>query len=89
MSVIKPLTAGILLGTVGVKILTSREAKNVYAHMTAAVLHGKDACVKQAQVLKENCDDIYQRAVDIKEKNQKYEEDCMIKHVDKGAAAEA
>ena len=39
--------AGVLFGTAGLKILSSKEAKNVYAHTTAAVLRAKD-CVMQA-----------------------------------------
>ena len=36
--------AGVLFGTAGLKILSSKEAKTVYAHTTAAVLRAKD-CV--------------------------------------------
>ena len=39
--------AGVLFGTAGLKILSSKEAKSVYAHTTAAVLRAKD-CVMQA-----------------------------------------
>ena len=38
--------AGVLFGTAGLKILSSKEAKTVYAHTTAAVLRAKD-CVMQ------------------------------------------
>ena len=37
---------GVLFGTAGIKILTSRDAKNLYTHVTAAVLRMKD-CVMQ------------------------------------------
>ena len=33
--------AGLLFGTAGLKILTSKDAKKVYAHTTAAVLRAK------------------------------------------------
>lgn len=36
--------AGVLLGTAGLKMLGSKDAKKVYAHTTAAVLRAKD-CV--------------------------------------------
>ena len=34
--------AGLLFGTAGLKILTSKDAKKVYAHTTAAALRAKD-----------------------------------------------
>ena len=36
--------AGTLFGTAGIKVLTSKDAKKVYANCTAAVLRAKD-CV--------------------------------------------
>lgn len=39
--------AGVLLGTAGLKMLGSKDAKKVYAHTTAAVLRAKD-CVMTA-----------------------------------------
>ena len=34
--------AGVLFGTVGLKILGSKDAQKVYAHTTAAALRAKD-----------------------------------------------
>ena len=39
--------AGVLFGTAGLKILSSKDAKKVYSHTTAAVLRAKD-CVMYA-----------------------------------------
>ena len=64
---------GFLFGTAGVSILSSRDAKKVYTHCTAAVLRGKDSVMKTAATIKENCDDIYADAKDINDK--RYEED--------------
>ena len=50
--------AGVLFGTAGLKILSSKEAKSVYAHTTAAVLRAKD-CVMQAVTAVEGADDVY------------------------------
>lgn len=36
--------AGLLFGTAGIKLLTSKDAKKLYTHTTAAVLRAKD-CV--------------------------------------------
>lgn len=58
---------GVLFGTAGISILSSKEAKNVYTHCTAAVMRGKDSVIKQAAVLRENCRDISADASDINE----------------------
>lgn len=80
---------GVVAGTIGVHILSSREAKTVYAHVGAAVLHGKDDIVKQGQILKENCQDIGARAKEINEAGYASEKENMIKHVyEKQAEAE-
>ena len=59
---------GVLFGTAGVAILSSKDAKNVYTHCTAAVLRGKDSVMKTAATVKEKCGDIHEDAVDINEK---------------------
>ena len=59
---------GVLFGTAGVAILSSKDAKTVYTHCTAAVLRGKDSVMKTAAAIKENCGDIHEDAVDINEK---------------------
>lgn len=64
---------GALFGTAGVAILTSKDAKKVYTHGTAAVLRGKDCIMKNATSLKENCSDIYEDATDINEKRYQAE----------------
>lgn len=59
------LAYGFLLGTAGVRLLTSEDAKKVYTHLTAAVLRGTDAVIETATTLKENCEDIYADAKEI------------------------
>ena len=59
---------GVLFGTAGVAILSSKDAKTVYTHCTAAVLRGKDSVMKTAAAIKENCGDIHEDAIDINEK---------------------
>ena len=34
--------AGVLFGTAGIKLLSSKDAKKVYAHITAAALRAKE-----------------------------------------------
>lgn len=69
---------GVLFGTAGISILSSKDAKKAYTHVTAAVLRGKDDVVKKATVLKENCSDIYADAGDINEKRAEAEEARII-----------
>ncbi len=58
---------GVLMGTAGVAVLSSKDAKKAYTHCTAAVLRGKDSVMKTAANMKENCGDIYADAKDINE----------------------
>lgn len=80
MSWVKPrfLLYGFLLGTAGVKILSSRDAKTAYTHVTAAVMRGADSVMKDAQVLKENCQDIGADAREINEKRAREAEARQI-----------
>ncbi|MBR1759337.1 MAG: hypothetical protein IJ744_11540 [Lachnospiraceae bacterium] len=65
---VKLLGYGFLLGTAGVKILGSKDAKKVYTHVTAAVMRGVDSVVETANVIKENCEDIGAEAKQINER---------------------
>ena len=44
---------GVLFGTAGIKILTSRDAKKVYAFTTAAALRAKEAVMTTATNIRE------------------------------------
>ena len=50
--------AGVLFDTAGLKILSSRDAKKVYVHTTAAVLRAKDCVMAAATSVKEGAEDI-------------------------------
>jgi len=56
---------GFLIGTAGVSILSSRDAKKAYTHITAAAKRGGDSVMKTFTTLKENCEDINEDANDI------------------------
>ena len=58
---------GVLFGTAGVKILSSKDAKKAYTHATAAVLRAKECVMTAATTLKENTDDILADAKEINE----------------------
>ena len=57
--------AGVLFGTAGIMLLTSRDAKKVYSHGTAAVLRAKDCIMKTVTNVQENASDIYAEAKQI------------------------
>ena len=59
---------GVLFGTAGLKILSSREAKKVYTHTTAAALRAKEDIMKTVTSIKECAGDIVADAVEINEK---------------------
>lgn len=61
--------AGVLFGTAGIKILTSKDAKKLYTGCTAAVLRAKDCIMKTATSLQENAEDIYAEAKGINEES--------------------
>ena len=59
---------GVLMGTAGINILTSDDAKKVYVQGTAAALRGKEEVMTTVTTLRENCEDIYAEALEINEK---------------------
>lgn len=59
--------AGVLFGTAGVKLLSSKDAKKVYTQCTAAVLRAKECVMKVATNVQENAEDIYAEAQQINE----------------------
>lgn len=69
---------GTLFGLEGIKILSSRDAKKVYAHCTAGVLRAKDNVLDQVTTLQENCTDIYEEAKTINEERVNKESEEVI-----------
>ncbi len=59
--------AGVLFGTAGIKMLSSKDAKKVYTHTTAAVLRAKDSVMETVTTVRENAEDIYADAKAINE----------------------
>ena len=58
---------GVLFGTAGVKLLSSKDAKKFYTNCTAAVLRAKDSLMKTATTVQENAGDILAEAQQINE----------------------
>ena len=63
--------AGLALGTLGLKILTSNEAKKVYANSVAAGLRAKDSVLATADKVQASSTDILAEANEINEKRDK------------------
>lgn len=59
--------AGVLFGTAGIKLLSSKDAKKLYTNCTAAVLRAKECVMKTATTIQANAEDIYAEAQQINE----------------------
>lgn len=59
--------AGVIFGTAGVKLLSSKDAKKLYTNCTAAVLRTKDCVMKTVTAVQENAEDIYAEAQQMNE----------------------
>lgn len=66
--------AGVLFGTAGVKLLSSKDAKKLYTSCTAAVLRAKKCVMKTVTTVQENCEDIYADAKQMNEEREQNEE---------------
>ena len=75
--------AGVLFGTAGIKILSSKDAKKVYTHCTAAALRAKECMMKTVTSIQENAEDIYAEAQQINE--DRAAEEAAAKFEDKAA----
>ena len=65
---------GVLFGTAGIKVLSSKDAKKVYTGCTAAVLRAKECVMKTVTIIQENATDIYEGAKEINEERAAAEE---------------
>lgn len=74
---IAAFAGGVLFGTAGIKILSSKDAKKVYTHTTAAALRAKDSVMTTYTVVKENAGDILADAKEINEKRAAHSEEVI------------
>ena len=58
---------GVLFGTAGLKILSSREAKKVYTYTTAAALRAKEDVMTTVTTIRETAGDILADAKELNE----------------------
>ena len=78
--------AGVLFGTAGIKVLSSKDAKKVYTNCTAAVLRAKECVMNTVTTVQENAEDIYAEAKQInddrKSAEEVYEDDSEVESED-------
>lgn len=80
---VRMIIYGFLLGTAGVKALSSKSAKKVYTKATAVALKGIDETMKTAETIKENCEDILAEAKEINAQEEKEEKEEIIEDTSK------
>ena len=78
MKKVSLFAAGVLFGTVGVKLLSSKDAKKVYAHTTAAALRAKESVMTTATAVRESADDIYAEAKAIHDQRAQAEGEAVV-----------
>ena len=78
--------AGVLFGTAGIKLLSSKDAKKAYTHCTAAILRAKECVMKTATAIQENAEDIYAEALQMNEDRVARENEAFMD--EEGAAEE-
>ena len=66
---------GVLFGSAGIKLLSSKDAKKVYTHTTAAVLRMKNSVMETVTCVQENAADVLAAAKEINE--QRDQEDAV------------
>ena len=69
---------GTLFGSAGLKLLGSKDARKVYAHVTAAALRCKDQVMRDVEIVQENGSDILADAKQINADREKAAEEAFI-----------
>ncbi len=69
---------GVLFGTAGVKLLSSKDAKKVYTDCTAAALRVKDCVMKVVTTVQENAEDVIAEAKMINEERAVREAEVKV-----------
>ena len=79
---------GMAASTLGIKALTSKCAKKVYTHTTAAALRGKEAVMENVTKIRECCGDIAADARALNEKNAQEQAEDIIEDTYEEVTAE-
>ena len=69
---------GVLFGSAGFKLLSSKDAKKAYTHMTAAALRVQESVMETVTSVQENAADILASAKEINEQRAKAEEATSV-----------
>ena len=69
---------GVLFGYAGFKLLSSKDAKKAYTHMTAAALRVQESVMETVTSVQENAADILASAKEINEQRAKAEEATSV-----------
>ena len=69
---------GVLFGSAGFKLLSSKDAKKAYTHMTAAALRVQESVMETVTSVQENATDILASAKEINEQRAKAEEATSV-----------
>ena len=69
---------GVLFGSAGFKLLSSKDAKKAYTHMTAAALRVQESVMETVTSVQENAADILAAAKEINEQRAKAEEATSV-----------
>lgn len=69
---------GVLFGTAGIRVLSSRDAKKCYTSAAAAVLRAKDSVMETVTTVRENCGDILNDAKEINAERAAADADAVI-----------
>ena len=69
---------GVLFGSAGFKLLSSKDAKKAYTHMTAAALRVQESVMETVTSVQENAADILASAKEINVQRAKAEEATSV-----------
>lgn len=67
---------GVIFGTAGIKLLSSKDAKKLYVNTTAAVLRARESVLHTATTVQENAEDILAEAQQLNDRMSRHEEIC-------------
>ena len=78
---------GVLFGSAGIKLLSSKDAKKIYTHTTAAALRMKETVMDTVAAVQENAGEILAEAKELHE--QRTAQDEVVEDAAEEAGAKA
>ena len=78
---------GVLFGSAGIKLLSSKDAKKIYTHTTAAALRMKETVMDTVAAVQENAGDMLAEAKELNE--QRTAQDEVVEDAAEEAGAKA